>query len=590
MSDFIYSKESMEKGKLTQDVQSIYQQDRPSVEEFHGAWGSLAVSRNLYNGFQPYENSEHICAVIGGPVLYFRDNKFLNNNSNVTGTQAIYDRWREGVIQWDEDLSGPFAILIINKSSSEVTCITDLMSFIPVFIYQESPSIMLSTHVDILANASGQQGNIDVISKADFILYGVVTFPFTMYSAIRQIKPASEYFIKSDTAEVQNKTYWLPEEKDMYQSLNKAAKDLRNGIQHYVNCITNEMSHIAQFISGGEDSRTISGLLPKDTTRDAFIFLDHMNREGKVGKRAANAYGATFNLASRGKLHYLEILPPSANLVGGGSQYFHAHTYGFHKSCKLNEYPAVFGGLYSDVSLKGACVKKFGGSGRFPFIPHIKRSDRSVDMHVKNNTFTADVLSELTKRRRAHLNYIRRFRSESAEEWFERWPISMNINIPNLHANRRLFRTYEPFMAKDAVKISAAVPQKWKLNRRLFQKATKPLLKPTKWLFHVDGRLPYYPWYFNSFIQFASWIKQGIGERAGLIKGNQGPWTEWSTVMKSPEWEQAINDYSSGMDMIAPALKERDSEKLFSSNDLNYVQKINLMQTLYSDSFTKKGC
>ncbi|SEP76628.1 Asparagine synthetase B (glutamine-hydrolyzing) [Virgibacillus subterraneus] len=582
MSDFIYSKESIKKGKLIQEVQSIYQQDGPSVEEFHGEWGSLAVSQNLYNGFQPYENSEHICVVIGGPVLYFRDNKFLNNNSGVAGTKAIYDRWREGVMQWDEDLSGPFAILIINKQSSEVTCKTDLMSFIPVFSYQKS-SIMLSTHVDLLANVADQQANIDVISKVDFILHGVVTFPFTMYNAIRQIKPATEYSLISSTSEFQSNTYWLPEEKNMYQSIDKAADDLRNGIQKYVDLITNEMSHIAQFISGGEDSRTISGLLPKDTTRDAFIFLDDMNREGKVAKRAANAYGANFNLAKRGKLHYLEILPLSTKLVGGGSQYFHAHTYGFHKSCKLDEYPAVFGGLFSDVSLKGACVKKFGGSGRFPFVPHIKRNDHSVDMHLKNNTFMADVLSELTKRRQAHLDCIKRFRSESAEEWFQLWPISMNINIPNLHSNRRLFRTYEPFMAKDAVKISAAVPQKWKLNRRLFQKATKPLLKPTKWLFHVDGRLPYYPWYINSFVQFTSWINEGIGKRTGLIRGNQGPWTEWSTVMNSAEWEQAMSEYSSGMDVIGPALKEKDVSKLFESKDLNYVQKINLMQTLYSD-------
>lgn len=583
MSDFIYSKRPIKMGTLTKKIQEIYHQDRPSVEEFHGEWGSLAVSQNLYNGFQPYETAEHICVVVGGPLLCFRDNTFLMSGANVTGTRAVYNRWLDGVMEWDEDLSGPFAVLIINKNTSEIVCITDLMSFIPVYTYQDSTSIMLATHVDVLASVSGQRANSDVISKVDFILHGVVTFPYTMYTALRQIKPGSVHFVTNSPTEFQSKTYWLPEEKNMYQSVDQAAEDLRNGMQNYVNGITNGMSRIAQFISGGEDSRTTSGLLPRDQDRDAFIFLDHMNREGKVAEKAAHAYGANFKLATRGKLHYLEILPPSADMVGNGSQYFHAHTYGFHKSCKLDEYSAVFGGLFSDVPLKGACIKKFGGSGRFPFLPHIQRYDYSVERPIQNSVFKPELLVELTKRRQAHLEYIRRFRKKSAEEWFQLWPISMNFNIPNLHANRRLFRSYEPFMAKDVLKISATVPQKWKLNRRLFQKAVKPLLKPTKWLFHSDGRLPYYPWHVNTFIQLVNWIYRDIGTKTGLIKGNQGPWTEWEVVMNSPEWQREIDNYSNGMEELYSVLNENNIEKLFGGNDLNYVQKINLMQMLYSD-------
>ena len=92
----------------------------------------------------------------------------------------------------------------------------------------------------------------------------------------------------------------------------------------------------------GEDSRLISALLPKDIQRDAFIFLDGMNREGKIAEKAAVAYGAEFNLATRSKTFYLDILPECTDLVGSGSQYAHVHTYKFHKSCQLDEYPAVF--------------------------------------------------------------------------------------------------------------------------------------------------------------------------------------------------------------------------------------------------------
>jgi hypothetical protein len=76
MSDFIYTSNKQKKGALTQYIQSIYQSDAPAVTEYHGQWGSLGVSRNLYNGLQPIENDNHIFVVIGGPVLCYKDNSF----------------------------------------------------------------------------------------------------------------------------------------------------------------------------------------------------------------------------------------------------------------------------------------------------------------------------------------------------------------------------------------------------------------------------------------------------------------------------------------------------------------------------------
>ncbi|MBY0145114.1 hypothetical protein [Neobacillus niacini] len=581
MSDFIYSKKKIEKGKLTIELQSIYREEKPIVQEFHGDWGSLAVSNSPYNGFNPFEIDEHICVVLGGPLLDYQENQFLNLTSGSSGTEAIFNRYIKGIIKWDEDLSGPFAIILVNKNTSEVECITDLMSFIPIYTYSDSNNIILSSHVDVVARISGQKQNIDIVSAVDFILHGIVTYPYTSYNQIRQIAPASTHIIKANEIKILTKNYWLPKEKYKYNNIDQAANDLRNSLQKYVDSIAGNMYNIAQFISGGEDSRTLSGLLPKQCNQDAFIFLDHMNREGKVAEKAANSYGAKFKIGTRSKLHYLEILSSCVNLVGAGSQYIHAHTFGFHKSCKLNEYSAVFGGLFSDALLKGARIKKLSSLDRFPFLPQIKRLNYSSATPLKNDYFQTEVLEELTKRRQAHLKYVKSIRKESAEEWFELWPSSMNVNIPNIHVNRRLFRSYEPFMSKDVVKMSATVPQDWKLNRKLFQKAAKPLLKPTKWLLHGDGRLPYFSWYINIFIQFVIWFFRTIGSKIGLIKGNQGPWGEWKVVMNSTEWKHAIDNYRDGINLISSALKERDVKELFEGNKLNQNQKINLLQTLY---------
>ena len=307
-----------------------------------------------------------------------------------------------------------------------------------------------------------------------------------------------------------------------------------------------------------------------------------MNREGKFAQKAAKAYGADLYIGTRTKTHYIEIMPFCSNLVGSGSQYHHAHSYGFHKSFNLNKYSAVFGGLYSDALLKGARIRKTKLSNKLPLVGEIiNKSFTLRNVNDNNRLFTDEVIKELTIRRNNHYNYIRQFRTESTEEWFELWPSSMNKIIPNLHANRRLFKSYEPFLSNGVVKISASVPQSWKLNRRLFHLAIQPLLKPTKWMFHSDGRLPYFSWRVNSFIQFFYKLYKKFGTKLGIIKGNQGPWGEWKVVVNSREWKESIKKYGDSFNEISNVFEKKDIMEILTDNNVNYFERVNLMQVLY---------
>src|SRR5699024_758562 len=207
------------------------------------------------------------------------------------------------------------------------------------------------------------------------------------------------------------------------------------GLNNVINKITEETNDIAQFLSGGEDSRMLSGML-YDSERDGHIFIDDINREGKIAQKVAKAYGVNLKITTRDPMHYFKILPACSTLVGSGSQYHHAHTYGFHNSCQLDSYTAVLGGLLSDALLKGFRIKKIKGSSRLPFIPDIKVKNSDINNKLKTTNFDKQILNELEKRRIKHLNRIKIFRQDTAEEWFMLWPISMNSSSPNIHANR----------------------------------------------------------------------------------------------------------------------------------------------------------
>ena len=585
MSDFIYSSDPKLDGILGSFIQSIYQTDPPPTFEFHGLWGSLAVSRNLYNGFQPLETDTNIIVMIGGPVLCYQENSFLTGDDPQFGTRSVYQRWQQQKMRWDEDLSGPFVVLIIDKVNGNVWCITDLMMFIPVYQYHHDQKFLLGTHVDALALAADCSKEFDPVSMVDFILHGAVTHPHTFYQKIRQSLPAAIHTHHKTNREGlcvdKPEQYWVPKETIGYQNINDAAVALREGLTNHLSSITSSMSHVAQFISGGEDSRALAGLLPQTLKRDAFIFLDNMNREGKIAQAIAETYGENYFVQMRKSTHYLDILPEAADLIGSGHQYIHSHSLGFHKICNLDSYPAVFGGYSSDTFIKAYFARRPRGHHRFPFLPEVVLPGETRSKKVNHPCFKMDLLSEISSRRLCHLRNVKEVRQHTNHEWFMLWPSTMRPAIPNIYCNRRLFRSYEVFLSKDVVKLCAAVPTRWKLNRRLFYKTMRPFYGPSRWISHSDGRFPYLPWWANMPVQFTVLSGRKMSKQFGAIQGDQGPWANWNQVTREEAWSSLFNKQEKWLDIIKGNLMVTGLGDLSSENRMNTRTKLNLLQTAY---------
>jgi hypothetical protein len=342
------------------------------------------------------------------------------------------------------------------------------------------------------------------------------------------------------------------------------------------------MTKVAQFISAGEDSRSLAGMLPERLQRDAYIFLDSMNREGRIAKRVAEIYGANFHVGYRSATHYLEILPEASKLVGTGHQYHHAHSLGFDKTFKLAGYSAVFGGFLSDTLLKGHHVRKVKGVRSIPFFPQIidpaYRPDR---LGFNEGLLSDEIIFALSDRRAERYIRVSSERPASGKEWFHIYPCSMHNDMPNLYTTRRLFRSYEPFMCKEAVKISAAVPTAWKLNRRLFNCAMKPYLRKSKWLLHADGRLPYFSWWVNIPLQFGVWSYWHVPKRIGLIKGNQGPWGDWGANVQSRQWRELVEQCMHTKVPVNFLSQGLSVETVLTAKKIPVVKRVNLLQIAY---------
>src|SRR5699024_12684462 len=112
----------------------------------------------------------------------------------------------------------------------------------------------------------------------------------------------------------------------------------------------------------------------------------------------------------------------------------------------LVKYDSAYGCLFSHALIKGAKIKKTKLTNKFIFLSNKKNKTNLLNENLSNEIFNKKIIDELKERRNNHYYYIKTYRKESAEEWFELWPSSMNRNITNIHANRRLFKSYEPFL------------------------------------------------------------------------------------------------------------------------------------------------
>lgn len=584
MSDFLFTRNKQKVNELDQLLKDLMPNpDSVSIRAYSGEWGSLAFSLGPYNGFEPYQDDNHICIVIGGPVLCWRDNHFLTDleASNIA-TKSILERWKSGLYDWSEDLSGPFNILIIDKKTNKIFCYTDLMMFIPVYQYNYNEELVLGTHVDTVAKVADIQKNIDQASVADFILHGIVTYPYTTYIDIFQLAPASEHtWILENNKNIEYRVpYWQPFEINPYNSIEEAATALREGLNDYIESITDQMTEVGQFISGGEDSRSIAGMLPKRLKRHAYIYVDYENREFELAKRVSNTYGCEFHHTLRNHNHYLNILPVASNLVGSGQQYTHAHTLSLSTVSGVDKHLAVFGGYASDSLLKAMHIRKPKNASKFPFVPDIELPDESRTKPIKSSIINSSLLLEIDQRRKAHMVYIKSLRKQSYHEWFMLWPYSMREAMPNLSVNRRLFASYEIYTSKNVVKISAAIPTHWKTNRKLFNTALKPALAASKWIPHADGRLPYFPWYLNTFLQLPRWTVMAV-KKLLKIKTNDGSWVSWEQILEKPEWKELVEHYSKFGESLKIFEENIDSYQVLNSNELSRMQKVNLLQVLY---------
>lgn len=571
--DFVFDSSPTDLDALHRALHSVYPASvNGRSHSFSGPWGVLAVL-DPQTGGSVYENPTHIGVVAGEPIV--------SVGSGGNTAQRLLTAWSDGILDWATHLNGAFAALILDKATGDVHLVTDLLAFIPLTIFQDGHKQAVSTHVDVLAHVNPPV-EFDAASLADFTLHGAVTYPYTAYAKIRQLPPGSVTILPGySPRRVESSSYWEPLEDFTFATLGDAAEALSATVSSYVEDEQEHRPHAAQFLSGGEDSRILAGMLSRGGSADAFTFVDGPNRESTIASRVARRYEVRHTVAYRDPLHYILHVDAAARQIGSLAQFFHAHALGMPVQGQLAQYDGVFGGWFADSLLKARHAPTRHPPLGVPLVPArlLATSDRArVEGH---GLFSDELLQIVRLRRFDHLRRVQSLRPISGHEWFELWPSSMRGSAGNLHSNRRLFRSVEPFTAHDVVRISAATPTEWKFGRSLYRAAFQKYLKPSMWVPHTEGHYPYFSDRANRVMAFPGWSTVTAAktlQRLGLRTEPHAAWSNWTAVMRSAHWYALLESSTDGYNALPLSTEAPSIVEVVSDTRLNVEQRLNLLQ------------
>jgi hypothetical protein len=573
MSDFVFSTRRRPEGELRAALER-YVGHVSAVDERHGQWGSLAVARAPHDPPQVVvEAGGWISVLVGDPVVRIEPEPA--GLSRLGGRRfAVHTQLRGGVdAPWDSRMDSGFAALAVDTEGARGMILTDIGAFVPVFAARAAGAEggwIAGTHVDAVARAAGRAADIDPISAADLLVNMTCTWPHTLYAGVEQLPPASAIPFLADGPEGEVWTYWRPLERNPYASVAEAGEALRAALVEHVAAVCAEVPEVALLLSGGEDARAVLGAVPEGVRVKSFVYADWENREVRVARAVAQAYGSTLTFGQRTPDHYVDGLEPVASMIGSHNLFMDVHGWGLHERLGLGAFPVVLGGLSSDSFLKAEHAPDGPAPDAFALPPA--------------SIIRPELLEQVVARRLGFRRWLEQFRPGTATEWERLWPFTQRKHSANLHGNRRLFASQEPYHANALVTLAAAVPTEWKRHRRLFHAAMKPLFRRSWTVPHSRWRFPYFGAAAN--LPLTAGLRVTRGVRAlltGQVRARQQPWPKWRVVARSDAATTKLQRYAAWDSPLRAVFTDPSADAVLASirGEWHPLRQLTLLQLSY---------
>lgn len=185
---------------------------------------------------------------------------FLTTHSD---TEVVLQGLSLEGVDFINKLRGQFAIFFVDKIANKCFLIRDRLGQKPLYYKFKKNEIIFGSNLKSVLNLSGNNESISTNSLNEYIKYGAISSPRTIFSNINKVSPGSylEIDLKDSKVDCIEKRYWNLAEKVDNKPFE--LKQFWNILQEAVSLRLNADVPVANFLSGGIDSSTIIKSLSK---------------------------------------------------------------------------------------------------------------------------------------------------------------------------------------------------------------------------------------------------------------------------------------------------------------------------------------
>jgi len=263
----------------------------------------LSIQDLSHNADQPMSDiKDNYHIVYNGEVYNFNEIKtelitFGYEFKTSSDTEVILYSYIQWGMKAVERFIGMFSIVILDLISKELVFINDRLGVKPLYIYREQDILIFASEIKSILEYKKFKKNINPKALAQFMQYGYIQPPLSIFEKIEKIEPASVYRYSLAEQKIIKNKYWdVLNFSDVRDELN--IESLHDLLKKSFLYRTVSDVPISAFLSSGVDSSLLSAVLTKQNYELNTITIgvdDSKYNEAKLAKEIAKGLNTKHN-------------------------------------------------------------------------------------------------------------------------------------------------------------------------------------------------------------------------------------------------------------------------------------------------------
>ncbi|QDT46425.1 Asparagine synthetase [glutamine-hydrolyzing] 1 [Symmachiella dynata] len=220
---------------------------------------------DLAGGHQPmFNDDQSIAIVFNGEIFNCVElRKELESHGHRFRSHSDTEVLVRGYEQWGDDLpkrlNGMFAFSILDRRRHRVLIARDHIGIKPLYLYEDGGQIAWASEIKALLKVPGITAELDRAAMFDFLQFGYVPAPRTMFAGISKLEPATCLVIEN--GQTKSWKYWELDYTTEQHSLGDWCEQLRELLEDAVRLQLMSDVPLGAFLSGGLDSSSIVAMM-----------------------------------------------------------------------------------------------------------------------------------------------------------------------------------------------------------------------------------------------------------------------------------------------------------------------------------------